>query len=212
MFGASMILTMLRRIKRHGRDLLFRGKNVDSFPSGICHRGKYYYNQLTHLNEEHGCAITCLAMLFSNYHGKFIPPATVFWWNLNQVYVHWNMVFFRAGLPWEEINLADKTGPEKQALIKDALKTHREGIMAHFYDRISGYKHYIVINKTEAGVVGVADPMACNSQAEPDKGRTTQTEDIGFEQSFTYYKFGGARSWDFLHRVIMIKHGGKNGV
>lgn len=207
-----MILKILRRIKKHGSDVLFRGKKVDSFPGGICHEGKYYYNQMTHLNEERGCSITCLAMLFSNYYGKFIPPVKVFWWNLNHIYVHWNIVFFRAGLQWEEINLAAKTELEKQILIKKALKTHPEGIIAHFYDSVTDYKHYIIINKAEEGLFGVADPMAYESQTEKGKSITVQNKDILFQQSFTYHKFGGESSWDFLYRVIMISHGGNNGV
>ncbi len=188
--------------------MLFKRKKVNSFPDGICHGGKYYYNQMAHLNEERGCAITCLAMLFSNYYGKFIPPAKVFWWNLNRVYVHWNMVFFRAGLQWEEINLANKTKPEKQAIIREALNTHKEGIIAHFYDGVCDYKHYIVINKADDDVYGVADPMAYEYQTELGNEMKIQNDDILFEQSFTYCRFGGENSWSFLRRVIMIKHGG----
>ncbi len=207
-----MILKILRRIKKHGYDVLFRGKKENSFPRGICHEGKYYYNQMIHLDEERGCAITCLAMLFSNYYGKFIPPARVFWWNLNQVYTYWNIVFFRAGLQWEEINIAGKAKAGKQMVIKEALKTHAEGVIAHFYNKNDDYRHYIVINKDENGLLGVADPMACGPDPEQRKGIICQHEDIYFEQSYTYSKFGGENSWDYLERIIMIRHKGNHGI
>ena len=115
-------------------------------------------------------------------------------------------------MKWEEIHLANETKPEKQAVIQEALKTHPEGIIAHFQDSGYGYKHYLVINKAENGQYGVADPMGDESGIENGQSTKMQSGDILFEQSFTYGKFGGENSWDFLQRIMMIRHGGNHGV
>ena len=105
-------MRLLRMIYGHGKDIFFNGKRQQDYEQGIYLRGRYYYHQKLDLGEEKGCALTCLAMAFSNYKKRKITPVQVYKWNMNSYRIYWNIVFFRAGLKWREVILQHKTNEE----------------------------------------------------------------------------------------------------
>lgn len=195
-------MRLLRMIYGHGKDIFFNGKRQQDYEQGIYLRGRYYYHQKLDLGEEKGCALTCLAMAFSNYKKRKITPVQVYKWNMNSYRIYWNIVFFRAGLKWREVILQHKTNEEKIDIIKNLLIQHTEGIIGEFKDKKkeSVGMHYVLldeIKQTESMTIICTDPMG--------KGDNYRG-DLSLPETYAGKKYGGQEAINCLNRLIYIQH------
>ncbi len=195
-------LRLLKSIGRHSRNLITCRKKQRDYEQGICLRGRYYFHQILDLGEEKGCALTALAMLFSNYKKKKITPVQVYRWNLNNCRIYWDVVFLRAGLKWGEELLYAQTSTQKLAAVQDLLAQHPEGAIGEFIDASRGFtsQHYLLFEKAADLVpemVSCADPMG---RGDDFRGA------MPLPETYAWQKFGGADSLGHLNRLIYVQH------
>ena len=197
-----LIMRLPKIIYSHGKDVLFNGKKQQDYEQGICIDGRYYFHQILDLGEEKGCALTCLAMLFSNYKKKKITPVQVYRWNMNSYRVYWDVVFLRAQLQWNETSVQYQTDEEKLRTIKNLLAQHPEGVVGQFRDERQevGGLHYVLLEKVEQlnaeGVV-CADPMG---RGDAHRGELPLTE------TYAWSKYGREKTLTHLERIIFVRH------
>ena len=197
-----LIRRLPRMIYAHGRDVLFKGKKQINYESGICKQGRYYFHQLLDLGEEKGCALTCLAMLFSNYKKQRITPVQVYGWNMNSYKVYWKVVFGRAKLQRGEVSLQYKTVQEKMAAINNLLAQHQEGVIGEFKDakRDMNGLHYVLL---EQGEQSRLEPFVC---VDPMGRGDDYRGALPLSQTYAWQKFGGEESLNYLNKLIYIQH------